>query len=222
MDSTAIFPRLWRISCKLKFDTQTNTVAMLANKFNPLRSAHEDTPPANPGTAAPETPETAPETETEEAPPAEPEPETPAAPEAPAAASKPNAFQRGALRALGIGDLVARVERAETAEAFANLEITRLNAENIRLTSELKKLETDTPQKIEAAAKGRADEVSKGVRAELTALGVSAAVAPSQISADATPEAMLEHFASLKGAEKTSYWRANSKALKAAGALQTA
>lgn len=189
---------------------------MLANKFNPLRSAHEDTPPANPGTAAPEAPETAPETETEEAPPAEPEPETPAA------GSKPNAFQRGALRALGIGDLVARVERAEAAEAFAHLEITRLTTENIRLTSELTKLETETPKKIEAAVKGRENEVSQGVRNELKSLGITEAAAPSQVAPDATPEAMLEHFASLKGAEKTSYWRANSKALKAAGAQQTA
>jgi hypothetical protein len=29
---------------------------------------------------------------------------------------------------------------------------------------------------------------------------------------------MLEHFATLKGAEKTAYWRANSKMLKAADA----
>jgi hypothetical protein len=196
---------------------------MLANKFNLLRSAHQDAPPANSGTAAPPAPEPAPENDKDKAP-AEPEQqESPAAPEAPAEGSaavppKPNAFQRGALRALGIGDLVARVERAEAAEAVAQMEITRLTTENMRLTSELKKLETETPKKIEAAAKGRADEVSKGVRAELTTLGITEADAPSQVAAEQTPEAMLEHFATLKGAEKTAYWRANSKALKAAEA----
>ncbi|MES2923694.1 MAG: hypothetical protein V4819_19220 [Verrucomicrobiota bacterium] len=195
---------------------------MRRNLFNPLFTKHEDTPPASSGSSAPATaPETGTGEETKEEKKddeSEPEPEPEKEPEAPAAAAKPNAFQRGALRALGIGDLVARVERAEAAEAVANAEVTRLTAENIRLTGELTKLEKETPQKIEAAAKGRDNEVSKQVTAELTALGVSADAAPSQVAADQTPEAMLEHFATLKGAEKTAYWRANSKALKIAEA----
>ena len=196
---------------------------MLAKNFNPLRSTHEESAPANTGTA-PTTPETPPEkkadSEKEPEPEPEPEPETePKVPEAPAAAAKPNAFQRGALRALGIGDLVARVERAEAAEAVASAEIVTLTAENIRLTSELKNLETETPKKLEEAVKGRSNEVSRGVLAELTALGISEKAAPSQVNADDTPEAMLEKLHSLKGAERTAYWRANSKALKAADAV---
>lgn len=194
---------------------------MLHNRFNPLRSKHEDTPPANTGTAAPATPEAAPETEqAPEVEKKEDEPETEPAPETTptdlaANTGKLNAFQRTALRALGTGDLIARVERAEAGEQVALAEATRLKAENSRLTSELAKLNTETPAKIEAAKKVHDKEVSNGVLNELGKIGISAAEAPSQVSADATPEAMLEHFATLKGAEKTAYWRANSKALKA-------
>lgn len=150
---------------------------MLANKFNPLRSTHEESAPANTGTA-PTTPEAPPEKKADSEKEPEPEPETePKAPEAPAAAAKPNAFQRGALRALGIGDLVARVERAEAAEAVAT-------AENIRLTTELNKLQAETPTLVAAATLGRENEVSRAVTAELVALGLTPEAAPSKISTE--------------------------------------
>jgi hypothetical protein len=195
---------------------------MLANKFNPLRTAHQPEPRANSGTAH-EAPETNPEGETpkpesEEEP--EPEKTEPAPVTAPEAAVKPNAFQRGALRALGIGDLVARVEKAEAAEALSAAEVTRLAAENLRLTSEINKLQTEAPKQVAAAAKGRENEVSKQVTATLTNLGVNEAAAPSQVAAENTPEALLEKFNTLKGAGKTAFFRANKTALKAADASQ--
>ena len=163
---------------------------MLHNRFNLLRSPHEDTPPANPGTAAPATPDAAPETEqAPEVDKKEDEPETDPAPEpTPADSATPgklNAFQRTALRALGTGDLIARVERAEAGEQVALAEVTRLKAENSRLTSELAKLNTETPTKIEAAKKVHEKEVSTAVLNELGKMGISADQAPSQI----TPEA---------------------------------
>lgn len=167
------------------------SLQMLHNRFNPLRSQHEDTPPANPGTATP-APDAAPEKDAadeekkDEDPDPEPEPEIdPAAPaEAAATPGKLNAFQRTALRALGTGDLIARVERAETAELVAKGEVTRLTSENLRLTGELTKLKAETPVKIAAAQKVREKDVSTGVLNELGKLGVTAEQAPSQISAE--------------------------------------
>lgn len=197
---------------------------MLHNRFNPLYAAAEDAPPANPGTA-PAAPEAAPEKDAagdekkDEEPEPEPEPaaDPAAAPEA-AAPGKLNAFQRTALRALGTGDLIARVERAEAGEAVALAEVARLKTENTRLTADLAQIKKETPAQIEAAKQVREKDVSTAMRNELGKLGITSEIAPSQVNAEATPEAMLEHFATLKGAEKTAYWRANSKALKIAEA----
>ncbi len=198
------------------------------NQFSPLREKHEESPPSNSGgSPAPEPApapekkdgEDEPEPEPKPEPEPTPEPATPPAPEAPGA--KLNAFQRGALRALGTGDLIARVERAELAEAAANAEVSRLTAENTRLSTDLATLRATTNVKIVEAQKGRANEVSQGVRKELTGLGITEESAPSQINADQTPEALLEKFHTLKGAEKTSFWRTNKAALKAAEAAQT-
>jgi hypothetical protein len=197
---------------------------MLRNKFNPLYSAAVDAPPANSG-AAPsannsESPaETKPEeVEPEIAP--EPEPE-PAPTPAPEANGKLSAFERTKLRMLGSGDLVSRVEKAERELASAQAEITRLNAENQRLSQTVENQNTELPKKVAAAAKGRENEVAKGVRNELTSLGISEAEAPAQINADSTPEAMLEKFATLKGSEKTAFFRANKTVLKAAEAAKS-
>jgi hypothetical protein len=134
------------------------------------------------------TPETAPAPETDEveteesetaageetAPPVE----TPAAPDASASApQRLTAFDRGALRLLGKGDLVARTERAES-------EVARLAAENTRLATELAQFKAETPKQIAQAAAGRQDEVAKGVAAELAGLGISPEAAPGQIAAE--------------------------------------
>ena len=164
---------------------------MLHNRFHPLYAAAETAPPANPGTAAPTTPEPAPEKEGEKnepeptpEPEQEPEPapstDAPAPAETVAPTGKLNAFQRGALRALSMGDLISRVERAESAELVAKDEVTRLTADNLRLNQR----DAETPAKIAAAQKVHEKDVSNGVRAELGKIGVSAEVAPSQISAD--------------------------------------
>lgn len=193
---------------------------MLHNRLNPLYAPASDAPPANSGTA-PATPETAPESEGEEQAEEEPAPEPAAEPEkpaeAPAAAAKPlSAFDRGALRALGMGALISRVEIAEGLNATQASEISRITAENSRLAGELAAERKETPVKVAEAVKGRENEVSRGVRAELTQLGISEAAAPAQVNSDGTPEAKLEHFATLKGAEKTAYYRANKADLKAA------
>lgn len=200
---------------------------MIRNPFNPLFAAHTEEPPAHQGaapaaTTAPETTPAAPETEETPEPeaPAAPE-ETPAAPEAPAAAApKLNAFQRGALRALGTGDLIARVEKAETETLTAQAEVVRLTAVNDQLATRLAELENETTKQVAAARTGRENEVARAVTAELTALGVTPEAAPSQVGADATPEALLEKFNTLKGAEKTAFLRANKPALKAAAAAK--
>jgi hypothetical protein len=170
---------------------------MIRNPFNSLlRAAHVDAPAANSGTAPAET--AAPETETApesgEKKEGEDEPEPPAeaaAPEAAAAAPKLTAFERGRLRMLGMGDLIARVEHAEGAAFVANAEAERLTAANkkltaetIRLQGELTKLEKETPAKLQAAAEVKDKEVSKKVTSELTALGITPEAAPSQVGAD--------------------------------------
>ena len=89
-------------------------------------------------------------------------------------------------------------------------------------TPRIAELEKETPKQVAAAREGRENEVARAVTAELTALGVTPEAAPSQVGADATPEALLEKFATLKGAEKTAFFRANTVALKAADAAKTA
>lgn len=211
---------------------------MLRNHFNPLFSKHEDAPPVGSGSSAPllavvendeadqvsdaekkdEEDETDPEKDE-----SDPEKDAPLAPEA-AALTPPklSAFERTALRAFGKGDLIARVELAEGQAFLAKAEAARLTEENRKLTGRLSALETETPKQVAAAVKGRENEVQRAVTAELSALGLNPDAAPSQIAAEATPEAMLEHFQTLKGAEKTTYWRANSKALKTAEASMKA
>jgi hypothetical protein len=158
---------------------------MIHNPFNTLlRAEHEDAPPANPGTASPET-QTGDEPEGGEKKDEDPDPESPAAPEASVKPAPLSAFERTRLRALGMGALISRVEKAEGDLAVANANLANANGENIRLTSELSKLKKETPVKIAEAQKGRADEVSKGVKAELTQLGITAEAAPSQVAAEA-------------------------------------
>lgn len=202
---------------------------MIINRFNRfLRAEHEDQPPANnPGTAAPET-QTEPPPKREEDGEEGDDPPAPAAPPTnPEAAATPVApklsiFERGKLRMLGMGDLVARVEKAEGELSVASAEVVRLNAENLRLQGELATLKEESPKQLAAAKEIKSTEISKKVTAELTGLGITAEAAPSQVSADATPEALLEKLNSLKGAEKTAFFRANRTALKAADAAKTA
>ena len=115
------------------------------------------------------------------------------------------AFQRGALRALGIGELVARVEAAETAAATHA-------AENAALTQRLAALSAALPLQVAAAATGHANEVSVQVRSELSALGVSAATAPPQISAaDADKILARGEFDKLSHAERNQFFRNGGK-----------
>lgn len=215
MAFTTICPRCWPISCP-KFDTPRTL--MLRNSFNPLFSKADSEPPTGGGNP---TPAPAPEKsgddagdeKTEEEP--EPEKETEPTPE-PAAAKGLTAFERGKLRALGMGALISRVEKAELGHSLATSEISRLTAENARLSSELDTLKSETPKKIEAAARGRENEVSKKVTAELSGLGITPDKAPSQMSETDTPESKLEKLHTLKGAERTAFYRANKADLKAA------
>ncbi|MEO5712170.1 MAG: hypothetical protein ABIT37_01670 [Luteolibacter sp.] len=204
---------------------------MLRNNFNPLYSKAEVEPSTGPGNSPAPT-ENNPEGEATETDPdadADPdsdaEPKTPAEPgetNAPAAAAPLSAFERGKLRALGSGALITRLEQAEGNLGIAQSEVTRLTAENVKLKADLAAAQKETPLKVAEAAKGKDEAVSKGVIAQLGKLGITEAAAPSQVAAENTPEGMLEHFQTLKGAEKTTYWRANSKALKAAEASRLA
>lgn len=136
-----------------------------------------ETPATPETTSAPETDEDEPE-ETETAPGEETAPpvETPDA--TASAPQRLNAFDRGALRLLGKGDLVARTERAEA-------EVARLTTENTRLATELAQFKAETPKQIAQAAAGRKNEVAKGVAAELAGLGISPEAAPGKIDVNA-------------------------------------
>lgn len=202
---------------------------MLKNRFNPLFAAHDDQPPASGGAGSGTQPKTPPAKEKDgpknegadedDDEPKDPKEDAPKKPdEAPAAAALLSAFARGSLRALGMGGVIARLETSEAALANANSEVLRLAADNTRLTAEL----ADKPKLIAAAAVVRKNDVAKGVLNELGKIGITEAAAPSQISADATPEALLEKFETLKGAEKTAFFRANKTALKAAEAAKNA
>ncbi len=163
--------------------------------MKPINSpaASDEAAPATPVEQPAETPtapepSTAPEQDEDE----DEEEETPGeqetqAPEAPGAAATPQrltAFDRGALRLLGKGDLVARVELAEGEATRLNAEVSRLTALNASLTAEVTKHKAETPKKIAAAAAGRANEVSKNVAAELQGLGLSPEAAPGKVAAE--------------------------------------
>lgn len=209
---------------------------MIRNRFNPLLAPVDEPKSSaggNPGTA------TAPKSETgnesgNDSPDGDPEggegegsdstdgDEPPPTGEEtkPEAATKTHlsAFERGKLRALGMGGLISRLETTEGQLAEANAQVAKLTAENTNLKAQLGKSQQETA----AAAKGRENEVSRGVRAELDKVGLKEDAAPSQIAADGTPEALMEKFQSLKGAERTAFWREHKTALKAAEAAKTA
>jgi hypothetical protein len=175
--------------------------------------ATPDKEPEGTGKTEPESPPADPETD-EKSPAA---PETPKAPEspaasAPAAAPKMTAFQRGALRALGIGELIQRVEKAEGATAAAQLEVARLTTENQTLRAELATLKQETPAKIAEAAKARENAVSQAVRAELSGLGIAAETAPGQITAAAADKTMQRaDFDKLDHAARNTFMRDGGK-----------
>lgn len=107
----------------------------------------------------------------------------PTDPVEPSASTPPrlSAVQRGALRLLGKGDLIARLERVES-------EVSRLTAENRELTLSLTNLQEETPKQIKAAKKGRENEVSKGVSSELEKIGIDAEAAPAQLGVESAEE----------------------------------
>lgn len=131
------------------------------------------------------------ETETVEATPApaeKPEEETaaPKSPETPpaesAAAPALTAFDRGKLRALGMGNLINRLETTEGQLHAAHGEIKTLKAENARLKAGREAEEKAAREDIEKAAKGRENEVSQAVREKLSTLGVPETDAPAASS----------------------------------------
>ena len=135
-------------------------------------------------TPAPVTPEPAPAEEPEAPAPAEtPSEETPSTA---APAPKLSAFERGKLRALGMGDLITRLEISEGQLSAAHGKISILEAENARLTAGREAAEAAAQEQIAAAAKAQESEVSKGVREKLSALGVPEEAAPSATRGEET------------------------------------
>jgi hypothetical protein len=145
--------------------------------------------------------------------PAPPESEPAADPSASTTPAKPKltAFERGALRAVGKGDLIARVERAEMEAAGLTEQVASLKAENTRLAGELSALKKETPSKIEAAAKGRENQVSKGVAAELSALGISKEAAPAALTAESDKTKTRAEFEQLDHPARNAFMRAGGK-----------
>jgi hypothetical protein len=206
---------------------------MLKNPSNPLlNQAAAPAPGAQPSAKSPVATESASTSEQEEGdddeeeeseedpaspgtqPLAEPEPSGSAATQKP----KLSAFDRGLLRGLGKGDLIARVERSELEAAELTEQVANLKAENTRLAGELSALKNETPAKIEAAAKGRENQVAKGVAAELSALGITPEAAPAAIAADSKQSATnrqeaLQQYAQLQGKEKREFYLKNRNLL---------
>ena len=208
---------------------------MIRNRFNPLFTKATDQP-APGATGSPPAPAPAPEKkdgedegggdesdEEEEGGGDEEQEENPPAPDAAAAAeaTRPPAlsvFERGKLRALGMGQLIQRLEQADGNLAVAQATIKTLTAENATLKAEAGKV----PGKLKAAEQIREKEVARAVTNELTSLGLKPDEAPSQTAADQAPDALLDKFHAMKGAEKTQFYRDNKKALQAAEAARMA
>lgn len=204
---------------------------MTATRSNPFLAAFQAAAPTGPraitdAPAAPTTPPADPPADGDEPegdePEAEEEEETPAAPETPAEPADPaapaepsasapaphrpmSAFDRTALRVLGKGDLVARIERAEADNA-------RLIAENTRIANELLQLREETPRQVEAAASGRKNEVSRAVAAELQTLGIDPAAAPSAVGADeAEKTKSRDEFEALSHEDRNAFMRTGGR-----------
>jgi len=165
-------------------------------------------------TPAPVTPEPAP-VEEPETPAETPSEETPAA----TAAPKLSAFERGKLRALGMGDLITRLEITEgelagtkAALQAANGRVQVLTAENARLTAGREVEEKAAREKIEAAQQDRETAVSKGVREKLSALGVPEETAPSATRGEEeTKELSRAEFEKLDHEARNAFIRQNGK-----------
>lgn len=134
-----------------------------------------------------------PETAGDDAP-AETEPAAPAS-------QKFTAFDRGALRLLGQGDLIARLERSE---AFAQT----MQAENASLKSQLTALKKETAEKLAAAEELSKSAVSKAVASELQGLGISAESAPAAITQEQAAKTLSrEEFDKLDFAARNEFHR---------------
>lgn len=188
--------------------------APAASDISPAPDAPGDEPAAEPEAPAetedsPADPVEEPADEPAPAEPAEPEPAGASASSAPA---KLTAFQRGALRALGTGDLVARVEKAEEELSVAHAEVSRLAAENQRLAADLAAARKDTAAKVEAAETVGADKLRKGVTAELAALGIDAAKAPAALTPEQADNTMTyAEFEKLEHSERNRFMRGGGK-----------
>lgn len=173
--------------------------------------------PAAPAPATPETPE-APAAEPAEGEEGEgdPAPAADPAPEAAAAGVKPSVFDRAAAFLSGKNQLVNQLAAAHGQIATATAEIGRLNAEIVTLNASNATL-AEQAKKV-PVLEAEKTTVAKGVQKELGSLGLSPAEAPSQLGSEQTPEALLEKFQTLNGADKTAFFRANKAALLVADA----
>lgn len=172
--------------------------------------AEEPATPATPAPAEEETPEETSADPAEETEPAA-APAEPSAPESiPSAtiAPKLSAFERGKLRMLGMGDLIARVEVAEANTFTARAQLARIEAENKDLRTQL----AAVPTRIEAAAKAEENALAKAVTAELSTIGISAEAAPSQIpAADAEKIITRAEFDKLDHPARNAFMRNGGK-----------
>ena len=198
---------------------------MLPNSQNPLlkQSAEEpaEKPAVAPANTEPETDDAAADETVSTDEPAADDPPKPAplpegnpapAETATAAAPKLSAFERGKLRMLGMGDLIARVEKAEGETAMARGELARLTSENATLRADLAKTTAESSQKIEIATQAAENKLSKSVTAELASLGVTPEAAPSQISANEADKTLTRaEFEKLDHPARNEFFRAGGK-----------
>jgi hypothetical protein len=137
--------------------------------------------------------------------PDEPEPagdDAPADPEPAAPASqKFTAFDRGALRLLGQGDLIAKLERAESISKS-------IKADYDALFAQMTALKKETAEKLAAAEEISKTAVSKAVASELQGLGLSAESAPAAITQEQVAKTLSrEEFNKLDFAARNEFHR---------------
>lgn len=181
--------------------------------------APEDEPPATPAAPDPApapAPEKQDEEEEEEETPATPAaPETtpePAAPDASAPVARLSAFDRTALRLLGKGDLISRLETTQAKLSTAEAALAAKDKEISRLAARIDELGREKESAVAAATKAREGEVNKKLAAELASLGLEPEAAPSQLTADQADKTMTRaEFEKLPHAARNEFMAAGGK-----------
>lgn len=87
-----------------------------------------------------------------------------------------------------------------------------LNKQITELQAEKDKLVEDNTKALAAASEVKAEDVNKQVAIKISSLGLNAGEIPAEPIADATtPQAVLAHYKTLSGKERTDYYNAHRR-----------